>query len=260
MQYQDKKQVYISHLCQDNELLKLLEEYPVGIESIEFSMGDILDAGKKGIEDYKKRIPGLEKYPLMLHGPFLDLNPVSYDAQIAKASKERFCQTIQTAKELNAKGVVFHTCFIPAINFTIGWAKRQIIFWQEMMEQYAGGLKIYLENVFDPEWQPLLEIAQGVENKNFGICLDIGHVHAYSKQPVKEWIQKLGPYIKHMHLHDNCGMRDEHLALGKGTLDLPELFQVLEEYAEVQSFTIENAGVEEIMQSLETLGNYFGNT
>lgn len=253
MERQRKKQIYISHLCQDDELCRLLQEYPVGIESIEFSIGDSLDRAMEAVEEYKKRIPQMEKYPLLLHGPFLDLNPVSYDSQIAEVSKRRFCQTLQIAKELHAKGVVFHTCFVPAINFLTGWPERQIDFWKEILEQQEREMEIYLENVFDPHWQPLLEIAQGVNHERFGICLDVGHVHAYSQQPVKEWIQNLGPYIKHVHLHDNHGKKDEHLALGKGSLDIIEILQMLERETNVESFTLENAEVVEVIQSLEIL-------
>lgn len=249
-------QVYISHLCRDSELLELLKTAPVGIETIEFSIGDNLDRGKQAIRDYKKRIPDLSEYPLMIHGPFLDLNPVSFDSKIARASRERFCETLQIARELRAKGVIFHSCFIPNTNYTIGWPERQIRFWQEMMDQYAGELWVYLENVYDPQWQPLLEIARGVKRERFGICLDVGHVHAYSGQTAKEWIENLGTCIKHLHLHDNHGTKDEHLALGQGTLKLPELFELVEKYTQVQGVTIENVEVEAIQQSLEILKEY----
>jgi sugar phosphate isomerase/epimerase len=49
-----------------------------------------------------------------------------------------------------------------------------------------------------------------VDRKNFGVCLDIGHVLAYSKVDLEAWFSNLGKYIRYLHLHWNDGRCDEH--------------------------------------------------
>ncbi|MGP8321571.1 MAG: sugar phosphate isomerase/epimerase family protein [Methanosarcinaceae archaeon] len=53
----------------------------------------------------------------------------------------------------------------------------------------------------------------------FGATFDIGHAH-HSGIPPLHFTELLGNRINAVHLHDNNGVSDEHLALGKGTLDL----------------------------------------
>ncbi len=54
--------------------------------------------------------------------------------------------------------------------------------------------------------------------KNFSLCLDTGHTNHASKKPLTEWLDILAPWITHLHLHDNHGVIDEHLAIGAGNI------------------------------------------
>ena len=83
-----------------------------------------------------------------------------------------------------------------------------------------------LENVLDPKWEPLKAVADQVEADNFGLCLDIGHANCYSAQPVEDWAQGLNPYLTHIHVHDNHGDRDAHLALGDGNLKWEKIQEI----------------------------------
>ena len=73
-----------------------------------------------------------------------------------------------------------------------------------------------LENVFDRTWEPMLEAVLLVKSPDFDICLDIGHAHCYSPKPTEDWVNGLKEHISHIHVHDNLGDRDSHLALGTG--------------------------------------------
>ena len=52
---------------------------------------------------------------------------------------------------------------------------------------------------------------------NVGVCLDLGHAHATVGIPAA--VETLGKRIKSLHVHDNHGVRDEHLWPGDGTID-----------------------------------------
>ena len=60
-----------------------------------------------------------------------------------------------------------------------------------------------------------------------GFCLDAGHASAFGQADLAAWVDTLGPYLAQLHLHDNCGNADEHLAMGSGTIDFNSLFQYL---------------------------------
>ncbi|MFZ0611664.1 MAG: sugar phosphate isomerase/epimerase, partial [Desulfobacterales bacterium] len=60
-----------------------------------------------------------------------------------------------------------------------------------------------------------------------GFCLDTGHQAAFGQASLVKWLDALGPHIGQVHLHDNHGLRDEHLALGRGKIDFPYLFRRL---------------------------------
>ena len=56
-----------------------------------------------------------------------------------------------------------------------------------------------------------------------------------------------------MHIHDNMGKKDEHLPLGKGTIDWKQVMEKLSDYKGI--FVTEMGSVEEGIQSLEFLKN-----
>ena len=60
-----------------------------------------------------------------------------------------------------------------------------------------------------------------------GFCLDTGHQNVFSETSLEVWLKSLGAYLKQLHLHDNCGVNDEHLAPGKGQIDFVSLFNQL---------------------------------
>ena len=82
--------IYVSHLLRDEEMKELVEELEVGVESIEFSISENLDHLSEHIKTYRKRLQFIGTRELMLHGPFLDLNPVAYDSRVRRVTMERF--------------------------------------------------------------------------------------------------------------------------------------------------------------------------
>jgi sugar phosphate isomerase/epimerase len=61
---------------------------------------------------------------------------------------------------------------------------------------------------------------------NVGVCLDLGHAHI--TVGTAEAIQTLGDRIATVHVHDNHGMKDEHLWPGGGTIHWPETAKALQ--------------------------------
>ena len=227
MKYQSndsRNRIYISHLLPDKEMKELIEETGAGVESIDFSISENLDHLSESVNSYKKRMKEMGTENLILHGPFLDLNPVAFDSEILRVTKLRFAQAYSAAQELGAQKIVYHTCYHPDIYYLIGWADRMASFFHEFLKERSE-IDVVMENVFDRQWQPLMDVKRKVQEINFALCLDIGHANCYSHLPVTEWVKNLFPYIEHMHVHDNMGEKDSHLALGQGSIEIEKVFK-----------------------------------
>ena len=244
--------IYVSHLLEDSKLQEIIGKTGCGVESIEFSIAENLDSLYRKIRGYEKRLKAMNCRELTLHGPFLDLNPAAYDRWIQEVTVKRFEEAYTAAQLLGAKKIIFHSGFIPRLYLLTGWAERVADFWNRFLEDKQG-IQILMENVEDPEIWPLLEVAERVVHPDFGLCLDIGHAHCYSLHPVTEWAEKLGGHIKHIHLHDNDGTGDRHLALGEGNAPVEETLSCIFARNPEATCTIECSSAEAVLKSWEWL-------
>ena len=249
---------YFSHLLCDEEMKEVIQETGMGVESIEFSIAENLDNLSKTLLSYEKRLEKMECEKLLLHGPFLDLNPVSYDLSIRKVTMERYEEAYQAAKVLGAKKIVYHTCYVPDFYLLIGWAERMAEFYREFLYEKDNSIEIVMENVLDRIPQPMAEVAEKIEYPAFGLCLDVGHANCYSKVSCEEWFQTEKKYLKHLHLHDNKGDRDSHLPLGTGTVSGNVVRGILQE-EQVKTCTIECSTQEAVLASFYGAKKLFEN-
>ena len=245
--------VYISHLLNDQEMKEVIGRAGGGVESIEFSIAQNLDILPRTLWAYEKRLDQMGCQELILHGPFLDLNPMAYDRWVLEATMRRYEEAYLAAQYLGAKKIVFHTCYIPKVYMLIGWAQRVVDFYKRFLEDKQG-IQVVMENVQDPEIEPILEVAECIKHPDFGLCLDVGHANCYSNYPVTKWVRTLGPYIRHMHLHDNKGEWDEHAALGTGNVPMLEVIQSAQFQNPDITFTLECSTREAVETSLKWLG------
>ena len=71
--------------------------------------------------------------------------------------------------------------------------------------------------MFDEEPDMLCELAERMKDEErFGVCFDFAHAFV-SGTDMDIWVDKLKPYIKHVHVNDNDGIEDSHYAIGKGS-------------------------------------------
>ncbi|MGQ9523309.1 MAG: sugar phosphate isomerase/epimerase family protein [Armatimonadota bacterium] len=74
-----------------------------------------------------------------------------------------------------------------------------------------------------------LRLWEHVDNDNFGMVLDTGHQNA-QKEILPLSVEKLGRRIFYLHVSDNDGRTNEHLSLGKGTIDWEGVFTALKKH------------------------------
>ena len=84
-------------------------------------------------------------------------------------------------------------------------------------------IKIALENVEDPNY--LEYVLTNVKSDFLGICFDSGHYHCYFQDKFSFQIFKNKIFA--VHLHDNHGLKDEHLLPFDGNVDWLKIAQEL---------------------------------
>ncbi|WP_263367054.1 sugar phosphate isomerase/epimerase family protein [Edaphobacter bradus] len=86
------------------------------------------------------------------------------------------------------------------------------------------GVKVLIENLQNEVTTPehILEILHIGHFNNVGITLDVGHAHL-SDTGIDHAFELLRPRIAELHLHDNHGLRDEHLWPGTAEIDWTNL-------------------------------------
>ena len=113
-----------------------------------------------------------------MHGAFFDVTVFSNDAKIREISNLRMHQSMEIARKLHVKGVVFHTNWNPMVCGEIyenQIVERTVSYMKALLEQYPE-IEIYLENMFDSDPRILTRISKELkEYKNYGVCLDYSH-------------------------------------------------------------------------------------
>lgn len=248
--------IYFSHLLNDEDMKEVIKNTRMGVESIEFSIAENLDHLTDTLRSYEKRLENMECEKLILHGPFLDLNPMAYDSLVVEATRKRYEQAYEAAKALHASRIIFHSGYVPSVYFLMGWAERMADFYNRFLDDKDDSIEIMMENVLDPYPAPLKEVAEKVSHPAFGLCMDVGHANCYSEISCKEWAETLAPYLRHLHIHDNLGDRDSHLAVGKGNIPFKDIFSALESQKQEISCTIECNSKEDAIESFHQLSPF----
>lgn len=201
---------------------ELSEKYNASFEYNEFFRPDLLD-DKMLTEEIIKVYSSLGRNMKndTLHGAFLDICINSSDSMIKKASDYRVEQGLDIAARLGVKAVVFHTNYLTGFSlksYRDSWVERNIEYWSKKLEKYSM-LNIYIENMFDESPELLARLSRKMaEQKRFGICFDIAHANL-TNIAIEEWVLAFSEGIRHLHINDNDGKEDLHMAVGEGIID-----------------------------------------
>lgn len=85
--------------------------------------------------------------------------------------------------------------------------------------------------------------------KHLGFTFDVGHANV--SHNLEEMFNDLHDQIAHIHLHDNCGEKDDHQPLGGGNIDYPSILKRLDSQKVIG--ILELSYMEEIKKSLSYL-------
>lgn len=204
------------------ESLKLAQDYRAAFEYNDFFNPNVLD-DKSRVEELVSFYLGLsrDRSQDTMHGAFLDITIHSEDPLIRQISEHRIRQSMDIARDMELRGVVFHTGRLYGFRdekYLANWLKRNEEFFRGILQEYPKQ-QIYIENMFDEAPDVLSRLAQKLQDEErFGICLDYAHA-ALTDIAGEKWVEALAPYIRHMHINDNDRANDLHQEIGQGQLD-----------------------------------------
>jgi sugar phosphate isomerase/epimerase len=197
-----------------------------------------------------------EGLKISLHGPFYDLAPGGIDKKILKATRERLQQMFDLVPVFEPLSIVCHTGYDKKRYHEVEdeWLETALETWTFVVGHLQGtGTTLMIENVFEKTPRILLRLFGGLNMEKVGFCFDTGHMYAFSTTDMEGWLKAMGPLIKELHLHDNDGTRDDHLAIGAGNIHFESLFQYIGENPLRPIITVEAHKEQWIWQSLEAL-------
>lgn len=188
-----------------------------------------------------------------LHAPFMDLAPGSLDPHILEKSRDKLRRAVELAAIFRPRSIVCHLQYEDNKHgyFFDRWLARSLATWRELGRKAAElGTAIMLENTYETTPRVHRTVLDSLATPAVGFCLDVGHLGAFAKAPWQDWLPEMLPWLGQLHLHDNTGGTDLHLAPGQGTFDFAGLMGFLREHDRHPIITLEPHSREDLWQAL----------
>lgn len=135
------------------------------------------------------------------------------------AAMDEIKRALEVAERIPLRNLIVHLG-----ESTDTWSPRSLEYALTALEHLGAfgrplGVRLLIENLMSDPTTPehLMTILDTGHLDSVGVCLDLGHAHAIVG--IREAIGAFGPRIASLHVHDNHGVRDEHLWPGEGTID-----------------------------------------
>ncbi|MEW9123233.1 MAG: sugar phosphate isomerase/epimerase family protein [Thermotaleaceae bacterium] len=234
------------------------------IEIQDFIMPDNLDSNRqRRVNQYGEALRNYQGLRT-IHGPYIDLEPISFDPYIQEASCNRYKQCLEVAAELDCGIMVIHSSYDPIKSYggyEEYFLEENIKFWKTLIKAFEEKkILAVIENVHDSNYKLIKSIVEQINSPYLGACLDTGHAHALVKTDVLDWLEGYRSYLKYIHINDNNGELDQHLPIGEGNINFKAFFERLKEIGYRGIVTNEiSGGRTEQERNLEQLRRYLNN-
>jgi sugar phosphate isomerase/epimerase len=235
-------------------------DWAYDLEEFGFSGWEVVSEGKQQLNDGTlseiRNVIETTHLVLTLHLPFSDLNLGSLNYPIWKETIRQMTKCIERASDFVELAVIHPGHLSPLGMQLPDMAWQQSIDGLRAVCDFADdfGINIGVENmvnmphVFGKQPGEILGMIESLKRENAGLTLDMGHANTNGNVP--DFLKDLSRVV-HVHLHDNNGKSDEHLELGKGSIDWKEVMPKFRGYK--GRFAIEARTVEEGTASLKYL-------
>jgi sugar phosphate isomerase/epimerase len=196
---------------------------------------------------------------ITVHAPYGDLNLATLNDPIWHESIHQICTCIEYASRITDR-VTIHPGYLSPLGKFMPqkvWELQKEALHQIGKFAVEHSVLACLENMIGikeflcrlPE--ELLGMTEGIEG--IGMTFDFGHANTIGK--VNDFLPHMGR-ASHLHIHDNHGMSDEHLALGDGTINWETVGKkISSDYSGV--IVIEGRSIEEAKKSMTVYRKWF---
>jgi len=224
--------------------------------------GDILYTGTRQQFSGIAKALKSEGLACTLHAPFSDISPGALDPYIIEATRNKLRKAFALIELFEPVTIVCH------LNYEAykhryrleSWMDQSLHTWRDLLalvESHAT--LVTFENTYETEPDIHRHILESLSSPQARFCLDVGHLTAFARTSWPQWLPALSPWLSQLHLHDNHGHYDEHLAVGQGSFDFAGLFNYLTTENLHPVITLEPHLEEDLWASLKALAelNYF---
>ncbi len=223
-----------------------------GFTSFEYSYSHLakLEARRRtAYGELADRASALGLEPVQIHGPSLEqgFDLGSPDGPVRKRSIRRSCKWMDYCVALGVPVMIEHGCeFHEDFGKTMDCVKSSFRTISRLAKD--RGIKIAIENEFDPRnlvragdgrrmvvparvgctISELMEVINDVDPDTLGICLDFGHANL--QRPLfalADAVSEAGTHLIATHIHDNEGLRDDHLFPLMGNIEWDAAIEAL---------------------------------
>ncbi len=205
-------------------------------------------------EDWKEYTKKISEFAQSLGMDFVqahlpNVNPLRFDESWETAVAVTV-RGIEVCEMLHIPNAVIHSGWAPGLGKQEYFEKNMPFFSRLFPYMDRCNVNVCIENstkanmgemYFFFTGEDMLEFIQYVGHPKLKACWDTGHAniegHQYSD------IMALGEYLTAVHIHDNCGKKDEHILPFTGSLSLDEVMHGLIDsgYQGVFTFEVDSA-------------------
>ena len=207
-------------------------DWAYDLEELGFTGWEVVSEGKQQLNEETllkiKNILETTNLAFTLHLPFSDLNLASLNHPIWNETIKQMSMCLEKASDFIEFAVV-HPGHLSPLGMQI-----PEMAWQANIDGLKAicdaasdfGVTIGVENMPNMKFilgkmpGEILGMIDSLERENVGLTLDVGH--ANTNGLVSEFLEDIDRVV-HVHVHDNKGRSDEHLEVGKGTIDWKEV-------------------------------------
>jgi sugar phosphate isomerase/epimerase len=167
-----------------------------------------------------------------LHAPFFDLTPGGLDPYILEQTREKLKTAFSLIPVFHPRSIVCHLQFeVNKHGYMFEeWFASAHATWAQLLPLAAKhNVPVMFENTYETEPSTHTAMLTKLDSPFAQFCLDVGHLLAFAGSSWPQWLPAMLPWLGQLHLHDNSGGRDLHLAPGRGNFDFAGLFTFLKE-------------------------------
>ena len=245
------KNIYLSTTDPNAHLLA--KKWDLGIELAEFCTAWNMDREFAAVDPQVREKLGYSDR-FVLHAPFNELFPCAIDPQARELAARRYRQAMALAGSYGIGKLVIHGGFQPFMYYPVWYVEQSIVFWKEFMQCVPEDMVLCLENVLETEPDMLKDIVAAVDDPRLRLCLDVGHVNAYSHIPVEQWLAQWSPWLAHYHIHNNDSSADTHCPVFQGSLDMARLLKEIQRLTPQATVTLELYESESSLRWMQEVG------